>query len=176
MRNSDFSINTRRLFCPFTAPKVLGYAARRTMMCSHPNRAHPVFLYCLIVKPVLTVQQITPFPILHINLLKPKGYVMHQQFNIQQLCVLPTLYLCVLYLSEKKQRLVPLTAWTDWFVFLFIQRQTAFGVTNFGNVFLLKLNVKTKLLRTYRVSQTRHAESSKMEYSRGSGKTISCKR
>ena len=42
--------------------------------------------------------------------LKPTGYVMHQQFNIQQLYALPTLYLCVLYLSENKQRLVPLTA------------------------------------------------------------------
>ena len=40
------------------------------------------------------------------NLLKPTGYVMHQQFNIQQLWVLPTLYLCVLYLSENKQRLL----------------------------------------------------------------------
>ena len=47
---------------------------------------------------------------IHINLLKPTGYVMHQQFNIQQLYALPTLYLCVLYLSENKQRLVPLTA------------------------------------------------------------------
>ena len=45
-----------------------------------------------------------------VNLLKPSGYVMHQQFNIQQLYALPTLYLCVLYLSENKQRLVPLTA------------------------------------------------------------------
>ena len=45
-----------------------------------------------------------------INLLKPTRHVMHQQFNIQQLYVLPTLYLCVLYLSENKQRLVPLTA------------------------------------------------------------------
>ena len=45
-----------------------------------------------------------------INLLKPAGHVMHQQFNIQQLYVLPTLYLCVLYLSENKQRLVSLTA------------------------------------------------------------------
>jgi hypothetical protein len=45
-----------------------------------------------------------------INLLKPTGHVMHQQFNIQQLYVLPTLYLCVLYLSENKQRHVPLTA------------------------------------------------------------------
>jgi len=42
--------------------------------------------------------------------LKPTGYVMHHQFNIQQLYVLPTLYLCVLYLSENKQRLVPLTS------------------------------------------------------------------
>ena len=49
-------------------------------------------------------------PLAKINLLKPTGYVMHQQFNIQQLYVLPTLYLCVLYLSESKQRLVPLTA------------------------------------------------------------------
>jgi hypothetical protein len=34
------------------------------------------------------------------NLLTPTGHVMHQQFNIQQLYILPTLYLCVLYLSE----------------------------------------------------------------------------
>jgi len=44
------------------------------------------------------------------NLLNPTGHVMHQQLNIQQLYALPTLYLCVLYLSENKQRLVPLTA------------------------------------------------------------------
>jgi hypothetical protein len=44
------------------------------------------------------------------NLLNHTGHVIHQQFNIQQLYVLPTLYLCVLYLSENKQRLVPLTA------------------------------------------------------------------
>jgi len=44
------------------------------------------------------------------NLLKPTGYVMHHQFNIQQLYILPTLYLCVLYLSENEQRLVPLAA------------------------------------------------------------------
>ena len=47
---------------------------------------------------------------LFVNHLKPTGQVMHQQFNIQQLYVLPTLYLYVLYLSENKQRLVPLTA------------------------------------------------------------------
>ena len=37
-----------------------------------------------------------------INYLKPTGYVMHHQFNIQQLYALPTLYLCVLYLSENQ--------------------------------------------------------------------------
>jgi hypothetical protein len=46
----------------------------------------------------------------YINHLQPTGHVMHQQFNIQQPYALPTLYLCVLYLSENKQRLVPLTA------------------------------------------------------------------
>jgi hypothetical protein len=53
---------------------------------------------------------------LSFNLLKPTGYVMHHQFNIQQLYALSTLYLCVLYLSENKQRLVPLTSQTDWFL------------------------------------------------------------
>jgi hypothetical protein len=46
-----------------------------------------------------------PFIICVLNL---SGDVMHQQFNIQQLYSLPTLYLYVLYLSENKQRLVPL--------------------------------------------------------------------
>jgi hypothetical protein len=35
--------------------------------------------------------------------------MMHHQFNIQQFYILPTVYLCVLYLSENKQQLVPLT-------------------------------------------------------------------
>jgi len=53
----------------------------------------------------------SPFAqIYFVNLLKPTGHVMHHQFNIQQLYAMPTLYLCVLYLSENKQRLVPLTA------------------------------------------------------------------
>jgi hypothetical protein len=45
-----------------------------------------------------------------IKVLQPTGHVMPQQFNIQQLYALPTLYLYVLYLSENKQRLVLLTA------------------------------------------------------------------
>ena len=51
-----------------------------------------------------------------VKLLNPTGHVMHQQFILQQLYVLPTPYLCVLYLSENKQRLVPLTAYTDRFL------------------------------------------------------------
>jgi len=53
---------------------------------------------------------VSPSPGQLLKLLKAAGYVMHQQFNIQQLYSLPTLYLCVLYLSENKQGLVPLTA------------------------------------------------------------------
>ena len=45
-----------------------------------------------------------------LTILKLTGHVMHEQFNIQQLYALPTLYLCVLYLYENKQRLVQLTA------------------------------------------------------------------
>ena len=40
--------------------------------------------------------------VVYINLLKPTDHVMHEEFNIQQLYVLPTLYLCVLYLSGNK--------------------------------------------------------------------------
>jgi hypothetical protein len=40
---------------------------------------------------------------------------MHHQFNIQQMYALSTLYLCVLYLSENKQRLVPRTASTGFY-------------------------------------------------------------
>jgi len=36
----------------------------------------------------------------------PTGYVKHHQFNIQQFYILPTLYWCVLYLSQNKQRLL----------------------------------------------------------------------
>ena len=32
------------------------------------------------------------------NLSKPTGYVTHQQFNIQQLYALPTLYLCFVFI------------------------------------------------------------------------------
>jgi hypothetical protein len=42
--------------------------------------------------------------------LNPTGYVIHHEFNIQQLYALPTQYLRVLYLSKSKQRLLPLTA------------------------------------------------------------------
>ena len=45
------------------------------------------------------------FTLFFINLLKPTRHVMHQQFNIQQLYALPTLYLCVLYLSENNSDL-----------------------------------------------------------------------
>jgi len=44
------------------------------------------------------------------NLLKPTGYVIHHQFNIQQMYAQSTPYLFVLYLSEDKQILVLLTA------------------------------------------------------------------
>ena len=45
-----------------------------------------------------------------VNLLKPTGHVMYRKFNIHESYSFLTQYLCVLYLSENKQRLVPLTS------------------------------------------------------------------
>jgi len=67
-------------------------------------------LYFRIFSASFLITFLSPEIATSINLLKPAGYVMHHQFNIQQLYALPTLYSCVLYLSENKQRLVPLTA------------------------------------------------------------------
>ena len=39
-----------------------------------------------------------------LKLLNPTAHVMHQQFNIQQLYVLPTLYLCVLYVGRSSSK------------------------------------------------------------------------
>ena len=56
--------------------------------------------FCVTIRRVLN---------LDINRLKPASNLYNNKFSIQQLYVLPTLYLCVLYLSENNQPLVPLT-------------------------------------------------------------------
>jgi len=48
--------------------------------------------------------------------LKPTGYVMHIQFNIQQLYALPTLYLCFVFIWE--QTAVCATYSINWLVFI----------------------------------------------------------
>ena len=73
-----------------------------------PGHQHFLLIAWIVVIACLKPSKSSIFN--HFNLLKPTGHVMHQQFNIQQLYVLPTLYLCVLYLSGNKQRLLPLTA------------------------------------------------------------------
>ena len=50
------------------------------------------------------------------NLLKPAGYMMHQQFNIQQLYALPTLYLCFVFIWE--QTATCATYIINWLVFI----------------------------------------------------------
>ena len=50
------------------------------------------------------------------NLLTPTGYVMHQQFNIQQFYVLPTLYLCFVFIWE--QTATCATYSIKWLVFI----------------------------------------------------------
>jgi len=43
-------------------------------------------------------------------------WLMHQRFKIQQLFILPTMYLCVLYLSENKKQLLPYITPGNWFL------------------------------------------------------------
>ena len=52
--------------------------------------------------PIIVHHKNVAFPYDVNNLLKPTGHVMQHRFNIKQSYALPTLYLCVLYLSEKK--------------------------------------------------------------------------
>ena len=51
-----------------------------------------------------------------LNLLTPTGHVMHQQFNIQRLYVLPTLYLCFVFIWE--QTATCATYSINWLVFI----------------------------------------------------------
>jgi len=48
------------------------------------------------------------------NLLKPGGYYVYHQFNIQQFYVLPTQCIYVFCLDPRTNRLFPYTALTDW--------------------------------------------------------------
>ena len=50
------------------------------------------------------------------NLLKPTGHVTHQQFNIQQLYVVPTLCLCFVFIWE--QTATCATYGKNWLVFI----------------------------------------------------------
>ena len=51
-----------------------------------------------------------------INLLKPTGHVMHQRYNIQQLYVLPTLFMCFVFIWE--QTVTCATYIIHWLVFI----------------------------------------------------------
>jgi hypothetical protein len=52
----------------------------------------------------------------HFNHLKPTGHVMHQQFNIQQLYALSTLFLCFVFIWE--QIATCATYSINWLVFI----------------------------------------------------------
>jgi hypothetical protein len=88
-----------------------------TLLRFHGNNSYANAPRCCVIRelPILLycghfTQSRLVFNNVSLNLLKTTCYVMHHQFNIQQLYALPTLYLYVLCLSENKQRLVPLTA------------------------------------------------------------------
>jgi len=83
------------------------YVYQRGVLCFLIDECYirSVKRYCFVRK-----NAAVPVQLAIVILQYTTGHVIHQQFNIQQLYIQPTLYLCVLYLSENKQRLVPLTA------------------------------------------------------------------
>ena len=85
-------------------------------VCYKNERKNLSFFFFLVFNSELSVFTTRFWSVYFLNILKPTSHVMHHQFNIQELYALPTLYLCVLYLSENKQWLVPLTAQTGWFL------------------------------------------------------------
>ena len=90
---------------------------------SHPPPPPPAAASGTFIMPCLQLVQIVLFIYLFIrscihlfifrlfNLLKPACYGIHQQFEHSRIVhSVHTVCMCVLYLSEYKQRLVPLTA------------------------------------------------------------------
>jgi hypothetical protein len=67
------------------------YSFERSVIFYQPTRPNIAevlgFQYIFILEAFITIKM------LGFNLLKPTGHLMHQQFNIQQLYVLPTMYL-----------------------------------------------------------------------------------
>ena len=105
VRSSLGSRSTRRLLWRLPHPQNEGTNGIRNVENLHNGIAFNIPEDLIFSNTAVRTRNVTP-----LNLLNPTGHVMHQQFNIQQLYVLPTPYLCVLYLSENKQRPVPLTA------------------------------------------------------------------
>ena len=66
---------------------------------------------------------------MNINLLKPTGYVTNQQFNIQQLYALPTLYLGFVFIWEKTATCA--TYCTNWLVFI-TEMKSVYGMVRTG--------------------------------------------
>ena len=67
-----------------------------------------------------------------INLLQPTGHVMHQQFNIQQLYVLPhTVFMCFVFMWE--QTATCATYSINWLVFI-IEMKSVYCAVRTGSL------------------------------------------
>jgi hypothetical protein len=68
-----------------------------------------------------------------INLLKPTAFVMHRQFNIQQLYALPTLtvFMCFVFIWE--QRATCATYSINWLVFI-TEKKSVYSAVRTGSL------------------------------------------
>jgi hypothetical protein len=74
------------------------------------------------------------------NPLQHSSHYTYHQFNIQQFYVLPTqLYLWVLRGSEKKKRLFPYTALTDWFI---AEKVSVYCAVRAGSLYIIPVHLR----------------------------------
>ena len=85
-------------------------------------------LYLAVNRHLSEVQTSSHLLSRRINLLKPTGHVMHQQFNIQQLYALPTLYLRFVFIWEQTATFVPYSI--NWLVFITEMKSVYCAVRN----------------------------------------------
>jgi hypothetical protein len=89
--------NCKRSFAQCTLVRTKRSADRIKRSDLLAKKCVSIALTTIIISLLALISYFLPVKV-KFNLLNPTGHVMHQQFNIQKLYVLPTLHLCVLYI------------------------------------------------------------------------------
>ena len=96
-------------------PKPYSHLTARCYIPSLPALKYTVVGACEGNSKYLNIFLVETFPFLVLTFQSLKLILCTKSFTIQKFCVLPTMRLCALCVSQNKQRLFPYTALTYWF-------------------------------------------------------------